>query len=143
MRSFCKVKYVLYSRSFTTIIDSTLASHPSWLRDSLQERHEYPMWDTDKWDAENWRECFLQLGCDPTAIARFLVLNQCTNKGPYVANNVLAGLLKKEQDAFNPLAKPVRNSSAYLTATWNKMIRLLEQKENPGAGSRPNGTPRR
>ena len=120
-----------------------LASFPSWVLDTVQERqerHEYPMW---RWDAENWRECLLQLGCDRTAIERFFVLNQCTNKGPYVANNVLAGLLKKEQDAFNPLAKPVRNPSAYLTATCNKMILLLEQSENPGAGSRPNGTPRR
>ena len=101
------------------------------------------MWVTDTWDAENWRECLLQHGCDRAAIERFFVLSQCTNKGPYVANNVLAGLLKKEQDAFNPLAKPVGDSSAYLTATCNKMILLLEQRENPGAGSRPNGTPRR
>ena len=96
------------------------------------------MWVTDKWDAENWRECLLQLGCDRTAIERSFILNQCTNKGPYVASNVLDGLLKEEQDAFNPLANPVRNPSAYLTATCNKMILLLEQSENPGAGSRPN-----
>lgn len=102
------------------------------------------MYVTDKWDPENWRECLIyQLGCDPTAIPQFFVLNQCRNNGPYAANNVLAGLLKKEQDAFNPLAKPVGNSSAYLMATCNKMIRLLEQRENPGAGSRANGTPRR
>ena len=102
------------------------------------------MWVTDTWDPEYWRECLKdKLGCDPPSIAQSIRLNQCTNKGPYVANNVLAGLLKKEQDAFNPLAKPVGNSSAYLTATCNKMILLLEQRENPGAGSRPNGTPRR
>ena len=102
-----------------------LASFPSWVLDTVQERqerHEYPMWVTDRWDAENWRECLLlQLGCDRTAIERFFVLNQCTNNGPYVANNVLVGLLMEEQDAFNP--------SAFLTATCNNMTPLLEQSE--------------
>ena len=47
----------------------------SWVLDTVQvrqERHEYPIWVTDRWDAENWRECLLQLGCDRTAIERFL-----------------------------------------------------------------------
>ena len=125
--------------------NSTLASLPSWLRDALQDDHEYPMWVTDKWDPYNWHEVLKeQLGCDPPAIAQFILLNQCTNKGPYVANNVLAGMLKKKKShASNPLATPLGNPSAYLMATCNKMILLLEQRENPGAGSRPNGTPRR
>ena len=93
-------------------------------RDALQDDREYPMWVTDKWDAENWRECLLQLRCDRTAIERYCVLNQCTSNGPYVANDVLAGLLMEEQDAFNP--------SPVLAATCNNMIPLLEQNENPG-----------
>ena len=82
-------------------------------------------------------------GLDRSAFALLIELNNCSVKGQECANNVIAGLLKKRQDAFNPLAKPVGNSSAYLTATCKKMIRLLEQSENPGAGSRSNGTPRR
>ena len=124
-----------------------LASFPSWMLDTLQERqecHEYPMWVTDTWDPEYWRECLKdKLGCDPPSIAQFTRLNQCTNNGPYVANNILAGMLKKKCDAFNPLAKPLGNPSSYLMTTCNKMILLLEQRDNPGAGSRPNGTPRR
>ena len=85
-----------------------LPSFPSWVLETLQERqerHEYPMWVTDKLDPYNRYEVLKeQLGCDPPAMAKFNLLNQCTNKGPYAANNVLAAMLKKEQDAFNPLA---------------------------------------
>ena len=78
------------------------------------------MWVTNKWDPYNWHEVPKeQLGCDAPAKARFNLLNQCTNKGPYAANYVLTAMLKKKQDAFNPFAKPLGNPNAYLMATCN------------------------
>ena len=84
----------------------------------------------------------VELGIDRSAFALLVELNNCSYKGHECANNVIAGLLKKGQDAVNPLAGKIHNISALLTATCRRMILLL-QEENPGAGSRPNGTPSR
>ena len=81
-------------------------------------------------------------GIDRSAFALLLELNNCSVKGQECANNVIAGLLKKRQDAVNPLARKIDNINALLTSTCKRMLLCLKE-EKLGAGSRPNGTPRR
>ena len=81
-------------------------------------------------------------GIDRSAFALLLELNNCSVKGQERANNVIAGLLKKRQDAVNPLARKIDNTNALLTSTCKRKLLCLKE-EKLGVGSRPNGTPRR
>ena len=122
-------------------MNSTLASLPSWLQARLRQRgNTYPSYVTDTWDLSCWREILKgKLGLDDGAFALLLELNNCSVKGQECANNVIAGLLKKRQDAVNPLARKIDNVNAWLTSTCKKMLLCLKE-EKLDAGSRPNRT---
>ena len=72
-------------------------------------------------------------GIDRSAFALLLELKNCSVKGQECPNNVTAWLLKKRQDAVNPLARKIDNINALLTSTCKKML-LCFKEEKLGVG---------
>ena len=89
---------------------------------------DFPSYVTKEWKPELWRPFLDEIGCDPASISLFFTLNGCTNDGPKCANNILAGLLKKRQDAHNPRSNKVGNPSAWLQTTCRNKTRFLKEK---------------
>ena len=102
-----------------------MAGAPEFLPARLAEYNEgdFPEYVSMDWNVELWLSELDEFGCDPASLNKLLYLNKLD---PKIANNTVAGLLKRKADGSNPLAPPVDNYSAWLMTTCSNAVMSLE-----------------
>ena len=78
-----------------------MAGAPEFLPAHLAEYNEGDLLEyfSMDWNVELWLSELDELGCDPASLNKLLDLNKLD---PQLANNTVAGLLKRIADGFNP-----------------------------------------
>ena len=104
-----------------------MSSLPGWLQARLRQgAQQYPPYVTETFDLRRWRGVLEEWGIDKRAFALLTELNNCSDRGPELANFVMSLLVKKIQDSHNPRSIKVRNPSALVETTCKNMIDYLE-----------------